>query len=172
MAQFGGSNTIRFAERKATSPAFHKLYREGMGLVEETAAYLDGPGRDDAKALSRGAAALYAAESMRLTTRLMQLASWLLLQRALNSGEMTKEQVASEKGKIRLDTQSANKDIATWAELPLAFADLVRRSLQLQTQIKMMDAELFGGQDKVSDAAVRENPVTSQINLLKTAFGA
>ena len=31
----------------------------------------------------------YASESMRLTTRLMQLASWLLLQRAVAEGELS-----------------------------------------------------------------------------------
>ena len=87
------TNTISFVERKASSAAFHKLYADGMGLVEETAAYLDGDGRAEAKKLSRIAATLYAAESMRLTTRLMQIASWLLLQRALNSGEMSREQM-------------------------------------------------------------------------------
>ncbi len=71
------------------------------------AEYLDGQGRVEAKRLSRVAATLYAAESMRLTTRLMQIASWLLLQRAANSGEMTRDQVASEKSKVRLDTASA-----------------------------------------------------------------
>ena len=63
------NNTINFIERKASSAAFKKLYADGMGLVEETAAYLDGEGRAEAKRLSRIAATLYAAESMRLTTR-------------------------------------------------------------------------------------------------------
>ena len=43
-------------------------------LVEETAAYLDGDRRQQSKALGRAAALAYATESMRLTTRLMQLA--------------------------------------------------------------------------------------------------
>ena len=77
-----GVNTVSFAGRVAASSQFKSTYAEGMGLVEETAAYLDGPGRAAAKVLPRQASVLYAAESMRLTTRLMQMASWLLLQRA------------------------------------------------------------------------------------------
>ncbi len=50
-----------------------------MTLVEETADYLDGDGRHAARELPRPASIVYATESMRLTTRLMQLASWLLL---------------------------------------------------------------------------------------------
>lgn len=164
-------NTIRFSDRKAASPAFNNLYAEGMGLVEETASYLEGDGRRDAKQLSRVAATLYAAESMRLTTRLMQLASWLLLQRALNSGEMTIDQVKSEKGKIRLDTTSANKDVAAWNEMPTMFCELVRRSLRLQARIRRMDDDIAApeGDDNVIGF---DNPVLNQVNLLKTAFGS
>mgnify|MGYP001812831596 CR=1 FL=1 len=167
----GSDNTIRFSDRKAASPAFNKLYAEGMGLVEETASYLEGEGRRDAKQLGRVAATLYAAESMRLTTRLMQLASWLLLQRALNSGEMSIDQVKSEKGKIRLDTTSANKDVATWNQMPATFCDLVRRSLRLQARIRTMDEDISAPEGE-DDLLNPENPVLNQVNLLKTAFGS
>lgn len=72
------SRTVRDFAR---SELFDRTFREGMELVEETAAYLDGEGRRDSKMLSRAAALAYAAESMKLTTRLMQIASWLLVQR-------------------------------------------------------------------------------------------
>ena len=74
-----------------------------MGLVEETANYLDGPGRVDARQLDRHGSIAYATESMRLTTRLMQLASWLLLQRAISSGELTPEAASEEKKRIKLN---------------------------------------------------------------------
>ena len=47
---------VSFGERLANSQAFSDLFREGMGLVEETATYLDGPGRAESKLLSRAAA--------------------------------------------------------------------------------------------------------------------
>ena len=72
------SNTINLAEKFANSGQFKTLFQDGMNLVEESATYLDGEGREHAKALSRTGAMLYGSESMRLTTRLMQLASWLL----------------------------------------------------------------------------------------------
>src|SRR6516165_4968496 len=80
---------VPFGERLAASQNFSQLFRDGMKLVEETAAYLDGPGRHESKQLDRSTALAYATESMRLTTRLMQLASWLLLHRAVNEGEMS-----------------------------------------------------------------------------------
>ncbi len=167
-----GAKTIRLAERRIFSPPFKPLYNEGMGLVEQAAEYLDGEGRVEAKRLSRVAATLYAAESMRLTTRLMQVASWLLLQRAANSGEMTRDQVASEKTKVRLDTASAQENAPGWLELPQAFVALVHRSLQLQALIRRMDEEIYG-QDPVAPPQLprASNPVSDQISLLRTAFG-
>jgi regulator of CtrA degradation len=172
-ASKGGAKTVRLAERRIFSQSFKPLYNEGMGLVEQAAEYLDGPGRAEAKKLSRLAATLYAAESMRLTTRLMQVASWLLLQRAANSGEMTRDQVASEKSKVRLDTASAHDDAAGWSELPGAFVDLVNRSLRLQALVRRMDEEIYGAGAGAAAAAPvgrRTNPVSDQITLLNTAF--
>ncbi|MCG7508691.1 DUF1465 family protein [Mesorhizobium retamae] len=166
------ANTIKLAERRVFSQSFKPLYDEGMGLVERTAEYLDGKGRLEAKKLSRLGATLYAAESMRLTTRLMQIASWLLLQRAANSGEMTRDQVASEKSKVRLDTASAHSDAAGWNELPEDFLDLVNRSLRLQSLVRRMDEEIYGNNMVLPQPANRRsNPVSDQITLLKTAFG-
>jgi len=165
------ATTIRLAERRVFSPSFKPLYNEGMGLVEQAAEYLDGDGRAEAKKLSRLAATLYAAESMRLTTRLMQIASWLLLQRAANSGEMTRDQVALEKSKVRLDTASSQENAPGWEELPDAFRALVRHSLTLQALIRRMDDEIYGaGAPAVAQPSRHVNPVSDQILLLKTAF--
>lgn len=172
-ASMNSAKTIKLAERRVFSHSFKPLYSEGMGLVEQAAEYLDGEGRAEARKLSRIGATLYAAESMRLTTRLMQIASWLLLQRAANSGEMTRDQVASEKSKVRLDTASAHDDAEGWSELPDSFRDLVRRSLRLQALVRRMDDEVYGdgAAADVQAHGRRSNPVSDQITLLHTAFG-
>src|SRR3954463_10941401 len=95
---------VSFGERLATSQVFSDLFRDGMALVEETATYLDGPGRQESKKLERSGALAYATESMRLTTRLMQLASWLLLHRAVKEGEMSLIQANKEKTKVKLSS--------------------------------------------------------------------
>src|ERR1700753_3352054 len=93
---------VHFRERVTNAAAFGSLFREGRDLVEETAAYLDGAGRNEAKALERSVSLTYATESMRLTTRLMALASWLLLHRAVKEGEMTLTQANREKTKGKI----------------------------------------------------------------------
>lgn len=169
----GRATTIKLAEHRVFSDSFKPLYNQGMSLVEEAAEYLDGEGRIEAKGLTRAGAALYAAESMRLTTRLMQLASWLLLQRAANSGEMTREQVAAEKSKVRLDTHSPQEQADGWSDLPENFQDLVMRSVRLQDIVRRMDEEIYGGAPAAANDTdlYSHNPVFEQITLLKTAFG-
>ena len=165
---FSGDNTIRLSERMASSQSFRVIYEEGMSLVEEAAGYLDGEGRVEAKRLARGAASLYAAESMRLTTRLMQIASWLLLQRAANNGEMTREQMMAEKSKVRLDTLSAHDEAPGWELLPPAFVAIVFRSLRLQARVRQMDDDIYGG--NAARLPEPANPVSEQLALLQTAF--
>ena len=99
----------------------------------------------------------------------MQVASWLLLQRAARSGEMTVEQVAQEKTKIRLDTQSASADAQGWEELPERFRGLVDHSLRLQGTVRALDQQVYG-EDDAETAGDGRNAVTDQIELLKTAF--
>ena len=56
---------------------FDTVFGRGMALVEETASYLDGPGREHARSLPREAGLTYSAWSMELTTRLISPVSWV-----------------------------------------------------------------------------------------------
>jgi regulator of CtrA degradation len=158
---------ISFGRVYARSETFRSLFQDGMTLVEETAAYLDGEGRVAAKDLGRPSSIVYATESMRLTTRLMQLASWLLLHRSVNEGDMTIDQAAEEKRKIKLDQLATNMSGPGWDKLPDAFADLVARSLNLQKRIERIDAALF---DQHREIDSDTNPVGEQIEALSAAF--
>lgn len=161
--------TIDFFSRFASSEHFEKVFREGMGLVEETANYLDGPGRQDARVLDRHGAIAYATESMRLTTRLMQLASWLLLHRALSAGELTLEDARKEKHRISLNDIGRGHDLAGAEQLPGALMALVERSLRLHQRIVRLDA-MLELQPKMP--AGSESPVGAQIDRLATVFKA
>lgn len=165
----GDDHPIDFAARFAGSETFRMLFREGMGLVEETAAYLDGAGRIAAKGLSRTGSLVYATESMRLTTRLMQLASWLLLQRAVNEGEMTQTQAGLEKSKVRIDSQPSARSGPGWEEIPETLTSLIDRSLRLQDRIRKLDKAIYSVGVPNEEAAV--NPVAEQLDRLNQVFG-
>jgi len=152
------------------SELFGKTFREGMDLVEETAAYLDGPGRQDSKKLGRTDALTYASQSMRLTTRLMQVASWLLVQRALKEEEMTLAEARADK--YRLVPEETPTGTLSFSELakdayalPAKLLDLLARSEQLYERIMRLDRSLYG-----SIAAQAGNTVADQIHRLEAAF--
>lgn len=160
------SEPVLFREKLANSQAFSNLFKDGMALVEETAAYLDGPGRKESKQLSRAAALVYATESMRLTTRLMQLASWLLLHRAVREGEMSLSQVNQEKTKVKLSVGHPT-DPDSMKLLPESLNELIVRSHGLTEQVRRLDATMHGPDQP---AAPKGNPVENQLGLLKAAF--
>jgi regulator of CtrA degradation len=158
---------VSFGERIANSQAFADLFRDGMALVEETASYLDGPGRKESKKLERMAALAYATESMRLTTRLMQLASWLLLHRAVKEGEMSLAQASKEKTKVKLAAGDTGSE-ESMKLLPERLRALIERSKALQTDVRRLDATMHAKPDPT--LVSRGNPVERQLGLLKAAF--
>lgn len=158
---------VSFANRLVASESFKTLFRDGMALVEETANYLDGEGREEAKLLPRLAALAYATESMRLTTRLMQAGSWLLLQRAVNEGELTQSEAASEKRKVRLSEQQSATSPEALAKLPPRLLDIVDRSLRLQGRILHLDRVIYQPADEKPG---RARPLEPQLELLRAAF--
>jgi regulator of CtrA degradation len=162
---------VSFVEKLAGSEAFSALFREGMALVEDAAAYLDGQGRDEAKALGRAEALAYAAESMRLTTRLMQVASWLLLQRAVNQGEMTRAQAASDRHRVKLSQQELASSPDVFAALPQRLRDLSVNSVRLQARILHLDTLIYCPMPKAASPAAA-NPIEQQIQMLRSAFVA
>ncbi|MEE9271859.1 MAG: DUF1465 family protein [Robiginitomaculum sp.] len=151
------------------SELFAKTFREGMDLVEEVAAYLDGPGRQDSKKLGRNDALTYASQSMRLTTRLMQVASWLLVQRALKEGEMSGAEARQDKYRLvpeNVSQTNAQKPLKEYARsLPALLLDLLARSSSLYERIIRLDRSLYG-----TIAAQTGNTVADQINRLEAAF--
>ncbi len=163
---FSDGALVQFSERLTNSAAFGNLFREGMDLVEETAAYLDGVGRTVAKALDPAVSLTYATESMRLTTRLLQLASWLVLPRAVKEGEMTLTQANREKTKVKLSAADPGP-VDMIEKLPQQLQDLIARSMSLQSRVRRLDTTIHS---PPPERMAIGNPLVPQLNRLKAAF--
>jgi regulator of CtrA degradation len=161
-----GQDAVPLGPRLVGTDMFRTIFDEGMALVEETADYLDGAGRKDSLRLTRAGAMAYASESMRLTTRLMQVASWLLLQRAVNNGEISQEQARAEKDKVRLSALATATHGPGWDGLPERLRSLITRSLQLQERVQRLD-----GSFRIEARPAAGNPVLDQIGRIAAAFG-
>ncbi len=145
----------------AGSEMFDRLFKEGMALVEEAATYLDGPGRIDSRKLNRELALVYAAESMEVTTRLMQAASWLVVQRAIREKDMKVEEAGDEKYR---NSKPGEPHPVDRAVMPAPLMSLVDRSRALYERVWRFDSALFS-----ESPPPAENPVMKQIDRLRAA---
>jgi regulator of CtrA degradation len=148
----------------ASSELFDRTFHEGMELVEQTAAYLDGSGRQDSRLLSRGSALAYASQSMRLTTRLMQVASWLLVQRAVREGDMAASDACQDR--YRLTEATPDPDAAD-PELPPELLALLDRAARLYERVLHLDRRMYLQPSQEETP----HPVLSQMARLQAAFG-
>jgi len=146
----------------ANSEVFDRLFKEGMALVEEAAAYLDGPGRQQSRTLDREEALVYAAESMEVTTRLMQAASWLVVQRAVREGDMTTDEAGEDK--FRLSSPGELRRLSAVQHLPEPLLQLITRSRALYERVWRLDDTLFTAEEIPAD-----NPVMNQMERLQSA---
>ena len=169
-AREGSSTTVSFGEQFQSSEQFDHIFKVGMALVERTAAYLDGPGRKEAKGLAGSPAVLYATESMRLTTRLLDLASWLLIRRSLKEGEITEEEAQKKRRRVKLQAFGRPSHVKGFDSLPAGLQALIEESFSLHDRIVQLDRAMTVGHDPDAVSDRPSNPVAAQMNLLERAF--
>lgn len=162
----GDDVTIPFRPKTQRNEQFFALFKEGMTLVEETANYLDGPGRRQSKTLTPFVSLAYATESMRLTTRLTQLATWLLARRAVINGEPLPP-AGSVHDPLLLPPIARSSQTKGYEELPSQLKQLIDASFDLHEKIYRYDA-IQRGEIKPSDD--KPNPVAKQFAQLHAAF--
>lgn len=160
-------NMVVMMEHEAFDHAFKALYDHGMRLIEQASAYSNNEGRLALSKLAHEATGLYSGEVMRLSARLMQAASWLLLERAAREKDMSVEDLVREKKKVVLNMEPPLTGHPAWPLLPEKFRNLVEESMRLLTRIRHMDAECL----KESGAMPVANMVETQLKQLKKSFG-
>ena len=160
---------LSFGKAFAMSDQFEDIFQEGMALVETTAAYLDGCGRRDSRKLAKPVSVVYATESMRLTTRLLEIASWLLVQRSLKDGEISFEEANEKRENIKLRRPSRPEHIKHFQELPEDLRELIEASFILSERIIQIDRAIRAD---AAAANAGSNPVAAQLSTLQKAFSA
>jgi len=165
--------TVSFGERFQASAQFDSVFKQGMALVERTAAYLEGPGRAESKRLAAPTNVLYASESMRLTTRLLDMASWLLIRRALKEGDISENEAQKKRKGVTLQSPARASHVNGYADLPEGLRTLIDESYALQDRIVQLDRAMSIKVDEVAKSGepIRANPVGMQIDRLRVAFG-
>lgn len=156
---------VKFGERLVGSAQFDRLFTDGMALVERTAAYLDNEGRGEAKRLQGPVSVAYATESMRLTTRLLEMASWLLIRRSLKNGEITADEARAKRTRLKIGGSGRPSHNTHFESLPETLRKLVEESFHLTDRVLALDRVI---DPPAGDAG---DPVGEQRARLETAFG-
>jgi regulator of CtrA degradation len=104
---------------------------------------------------------------MRLTTRLLELASWLMIRRALKSGEISAEEARTKRQRVKLKGPGRPSHVKGFLDLPLGLQQLVEQSFSLNDRILQLDRAMELALDATTPA---DNPVGAQVSRLQEAF--
>ena len=125
------------------------LYIEAMVLADEARSYFDTLGRDDRLSLDPIDRVGFSCESLKVTTRLMHVIAWLLTQRAVAAGELSRAQAGEAERRLG-EAPQTDRDL--FRRLPEAAADLVRASEELYDRVSRIDAGHFADEPSGSPA--------------------
>ncbi|MFN3944849.1 MAG: DUF1465 family protein [Allosphingosinicella sp.] len=112
------------------------LYVEAMLLADEARAYFDEAAREDRRDLEPVARVGFSCESLKVTTRLMQVIAWLLTQRAVAAGEISRRQGRAPERRLG---EAPGSDEALFPRLPEPAQALIRASEELYDRVSRLD---------------------------------
>ena len=117
-------------------------FEEALDLAREARDYLARLEPADRAKLTPEARLVTSCEAMRLTARLTQAMAWLMVQKAISAGEMTRAEAAA--GSHRLEGQKvcAEADPVAGDYLPPRLAQLLQASHALYARVARLDALL------------------------------
>lgn len=136
------------------------LYTEAMLLADEARAYFDRHGREDRETLDPLLRVGFSCESLKVTTRLMHVVAWLLTQRAVEAGELSRLQ--ARKPARRLG-EAPESDAELLAKLPPAAQALIESSRDLYARVQRLDAS-------GAETAPQPSPARSLLSRLERSF--
>jgi regulator of CtrA degradation len=125
---------------------FDSTFDEALALTRQARDYLAYQEKADLANLSPVGRMAASCESMRMTARMTQVIAWLLVQKAVHAGELTREEAAG--AKYRLAGQGICEDVEPLAAEPLPerLCELLASSHQMYQRVARLDAMLDGRQ--------------------------
>jgi len=150
----------------AASDLFFRIYDESMAMVRQAADYLELEGVIERQQLSQKMGIIYACESMRLTTRLMQVSAWLLAMRAIRHGEIGSDDIEARGFRLGAKEVCLGGPVRGAGLLPVRLINLLEASKRLYERVSRLDQLLFEGPDGVPS----HKRIVAQINAIEAAF--
>ena len=140
-AHTGAMNSTESSPAATPAPTafFGRTFDEALALTREARDYLRDYGEEESRELTADIAPQYSVEIMRLTSRMTNMMAWLLVQRAVHQGELTRQEVREDNWRLG-GSDICLRDGAVDPELlPPYLCDLLRRSERLYRRIARLD---------------------------------
>lgn len=135
----------------------NKSYQEAMLLTQDVAQFLEA---DNAQmrqhTVSEGDEIFYASESMRVSTCLMQVMSWFLVQKGVASGEISREEAQQPNMRLGGRKVCLLQVDPSKGNLPERFVFFMNKSQDLYRQVARMDQMVYGDEDSESSNPVHQ----------------
>ena len=118
---------------------FSRTYDEALDLLEAARSYLSVLEPIDRRALPARDRLRLCSETMRMTARLTQIMAWLLSQRAVHTGELSRAEVLSDQQVLTEVDVCVARDERQWRGLPERLVALLDQSHRLYIRVARLD---------------------------------
>ena len=121
---------------RITPKLIDSLYADAMLLADDARAYFDREGREDRMALDPLLRVGFSCESLKVTTRLMHVIAWLLNQRAVEAGEMSRADAARPERRLG---EAPESEAELLPLLPDAARRIIDATIDLHARVQRLD---------------------------------
>lgn len=123
---------------------FHRTYDETIDLMVEARNYMQFVEARDRLHSDAILALRLSCEAMRVTSRLTQVMAWLMMQRAVQEGEITPDEAVSEPNRLSGIEVCLDVSFAEDISLPRGLKSLLCRSHRLYLRIFHLEEQILG----------------------------
>jgi regulator of CtrA degradation len=148
--------TMADVQMTLTPKVISALYQEAMALAEDARDYFDHVGQWDRKRLQPMDRVLFSCESLKVTTRLMHVISWLLVRKAVLAGEMSPAAAMTPDRRLGRTTKNPQQDSPRIKTLPPMAQRLIAKSQELYVRIKRLEEQMEGDETESDDSPARQ----------------
>jgi len=128
--------TVEDRRNELTPKLVDSLYTEAMLLADEARSYFDLAAEDERQALDAITRVGFACESLKVTTRLMHIIAWLLTQRAVAAGEISRAESSVPERRLG---EAPKTDHLLALKFPDAARSLIQQSEELFDRCRRLD---------------------------------
>ena len=118
---------------------FSRTYDEALDLVEAARCYLNVLEPIDRRSLRAPERVRLCSETMRMTVRLTQIMAWLLSQRAVQAGEISRAEALEDQQVLTEVQVCMMQDEHAWRGLPQRLVALLDKSHRLYIRVARLD---------------------------------